>query len=277
MSAVASALPAQAWKWLDDHFGRGSYHALRRWLDPAREYTQLTYARTLRDFLSGETYWLDAGCGHQILELRSSREERETVSAARFAAGCDRGLFALRAHRTLANRVCCDLAALPFRDRSFQVVSLNNVAEHFGEPAPAFREIARVLDFGGRLVLHTPNAAGYFVRIARLGRRILPRRLVLGLINYLEGREDEDVFPAYYCANTRRALTRLAGEAGMVVENLALLPCRPLFYFAAPLSALELLATRALIAGGFEELGSIAIVGVLRRGEDSSRLARGAA
>ncbi len=272
----AEALPARAWKWLDGRFGRGSYYVLKDWLDPAREYTQLIYGRRLRELANGRASWLDAGCGHQILELRSAAEERAAAAAARFAAGCDLELFALRTHRTLANRVCCDLAALPFRDRSFQLVSLNNVAEHFADPAPIFRELARVLELEGRLVIHTPNAAGYFVRIARLARRLLPRRLVLRLISYLEGRGDDDVFPAYYRANTRAALERLATEAGMAVERLNLLRGRPLFYFVAPLSALELMVTRALVWSGLESFGCKAIVAVLRRPSGADRSAGGA-
>ena len=267
----ATTRPARALKWLDDRFGRGSYYVLRDWIDPTREYTQLTYGRLLRALANGRTSWLDAGCGHQILELRSSAEEREAVGAARFAAGCDLELSALRAHRTLANRVCCDLAAMPFRDRSFQLVSLNNVAEHFADPAPVFREIARVLDLEGRLVIHTPNAAGYFVRIARLARRILPRRLVLSLISYMEGRGDDDVFLTYYRANTRAALECLADEAGMAFERLDLLRGRPLFYFVVPISTLELIATRALVWSGLEGIGCNAIIGVLRRGRRAGR------
>jgi len=235
----AATRPARALKWLDDRFGRGSYYVLRDWIDPTREYTQLIYGRLLRELVNGRASWLDAGC--------------------------DLELSALRAHRTLANRVCCDLAAMPFRDRSFQLVSLNNVAEHFADPAPVFREIARILDLEGRLVIHTPNAAGYFVRIARLARRILPRRLVLNLISYMEGRGDDDVFLTYYRANTRAALERVAAEAGMAVERLSLLRGRPLFYFAVPLSALELIATRALVWSGLEGFGCKAIIGVLRR------------
>jgi SAM-dependent methyltransferase len=263
--ASGALSPARALRWLDARLGRGSYPALKERLDPAREYTQLIYGRLLSDLVNGEVNWLDAGCGARILEMRSAGAERETAAAARLSAGCDLVLPALRAHRTLVNRVCCDVRALPFRDRSFQLVSLNNVAEHLEEPVQVFGEIARVLDAGARLVIHTPNAAGYFVRIVRLGKRILPRRLVRWLIRFLEGRGDEDIFPTYYSANTRAALTCLAHEAGMAVESVSLLPCRPLFYFAAPLSALELVATRALIRRGFAELGAIAILAVFRR------------
>ncbi len=273
----AAAVPARAWKWLDDRFGRGSYHALRDWLDPTLEYTQLIYGRLLRRLLrepaDGRTGWLDAGCGRQILELRSGADEREALAAASFAVGCDLELPALRAHRTLANRVCCDLAALPFRDRSFRLVSLNNVAEHCADPAPIFREFARVLDFGGRLVIHAPNAAGYFVHIARLARRMLPHCLVLKLISYMEARGDDDVFPTYYRANTRAALMRLAAEAGMEVERLTLMRGRPLFYFAVPLSALELVATRAMVWAGLEGFGCQVIIGVLRREGGAERAA----
>ncbi len=256
--------PVRALQWLDARFGRGSYPALRERLDPAREYTQLAYGRLLSGFVNNGVNWLDAGCGAQVLGLRSPAAERETAAVARLSAGCDRVLAALRAHRTFVNRVCCDMRALPFRARSFQLVSLNNVAEHLEEPERVFCEIARVLDDGARLVIHTPNAAGYFVHLVRLGRRILPHRLIRSLIRFLEGRDDDEVFPTYYAANTRAVLMRLAQKAGMVVESMRLVPGRPLFYFAAPLSALELVATRAIARRGFEELSAIAIVAVFK-------------
>lgn len=265
----AAAVFARGWKWLDDRFGRGSYHALRDWLDPTLEYTQLVYGRLLgrllRESGDGRASWLDAGCGRRILELQSGAEEREAFGAARFAVGCDLEQSALRAHRTMTNRVCCDLAALPFRDRSFRLVSLNNVVEHFADPAPIFRELARVLEIGGHLAIHCPNAAGYFVRSARLARCILPHRLALKLISYMEGRGDDDMFPTYYRASTRAALMRLAAQAGMAVESLNLMRGRPLFYFALPLSALELIATRSMVWAGLEGFGSKVIIGVLRR------------
>lgn len=263
--AERASSTARALRWLDAHLGRGSYPALRRRFDPAREYTQLRYGRLLSELVNPAVNWLDAGCGARILEVGSADAERAAAAAARISAGCDLAMPALRAHRSLANRVCCDLRALPFRTRSFQLVSLNNVAEHLEDPAPVFCEIARILDAGARLVIHTPNAKSYFVRLARLGRRILPRGLVRSLILFLEGRGDEDVFLTYYAANTRAALLRLARGAGMAVETMHLLPCRPLLYFAAPLSALELVATRTLMRRGFAELGASTIVAVLRR------------
>lgn len=257
--------PARALGWLDARLGRGSYPVLRDRLDPAREYTQLIYGRILRKLVNGRVNWLDAGCGAQILEVRSADEERETAAAARIGVGCDLAMSTLGAHRTLTSRVCCDVRALPFRDRSLQLVSLNNVVEHLEDPMPPFREIARVLDDGARLLIHTPNAASYFIRLVRLGKRILPGRAVRGLIRFLDGRGDEDAFPTYYAANTRAALVRLAQESAMTVERLSLLPCRPLFYFAAPLSVLELVATRAMIRSGFVELGASALVAVFKR------------
>jgi hypothetical protein len=51
----------------------------------------------------------------------------------------------------------------------------------------------------------------------------------------------------------------------MVEENVMLLAERPLFYFVAPLCALELLLTRVMMRLGFQEFAAITILAVFRR------------
>lgn len=50
---------------------------------------------------------------------------------------------------------------LPFEDRSFQGVVLDNVLEHIEEPAPLLAEIRRVLPPGGTLVVGVPGRRGF--------------------------------------------------------------------------------------------------------------------
>lgn len=51
-------------------------------------------------------------------------------------------------------------AALPFADDAFDTIVLSDVLEHLAEPAVLWREMARVLAPGGRLLLNTPFLYG---------------------------------------------------------------------------------------------------------------------
>jgi len=232
--------------WVDQRFGRGAYQRLRAWLYPELEWSEETYARLVGALLEEDRRWLDAGCGRRILKKPSAAQDLSLLAKARSAVGCDLDLASLREHRSLRSRVGCNLARLPFPASSFDVITLNMVAEHFEDPAPVFHELSRVLAPQGCLVIHTPNASSYFVWLARLATAILPGRVVTGLIRYLEHREPEDVFPAYYRANTTKDLSRLLAEADLVPVRIRLSVNRPFFYFIAPLCALELVVTRIL-------------------------------
>jgi hypothetical protein len=138
------------------------------------------------------------------------------------------------------------------------------VVEHLEEPSLVFAELARVLDESGHLIIHTPNAAGYFIRTVRFGRRILPDRWIVRLIRFLEHREDQDVYPTYYRANTASELQKLTADVGLEPAKLQLLYHRPLFYFIAPMSATELLLTRLMRNCGLTKLGATTILGTFR-------------
>jgi SAM-dependent methyltransferase len=51
----------------------------------------------------------------------------------------------------------CDLScSLPFADRSFDTVVLSDVLEHVPDPAMLWREMARILEPGGKLLMNVP-------------------------------------------------------------------------------------------------------------------------
>jgi SAM-dependent methyltransferase len=250
---------------LDRVLGRGSYRLLKRWLDPHTEYTQMTFGRILDEELGPSARWLDAGCGHEVLKHGAGMEQFDLLSKPAMAAGCDIDLGSLREHHMFGNRVCCNLGDLPFRSASFDVVSLNNVAEHLADPAKVFAEIGRILVHDGCLIVHTPNVRSLFMRSVRLGRLLLPERFVVFMIKFLEHREEKDVFPTFYRTNNKRQLARFAAEAGMITQRIAPIRDRPLFYFFAPLSAAELLLMRLLDRLGMDELSGPVLLGVFRR------------
>jgi hypothetical protein len=85
------------------------------------------------------------------------------------------------------------------------------------------------------------------------------------MIRFMDFREEEDVFPTYYRANTYADLAALARTAGLSSEKMMLVPARPLFYFVAPLCAVELAASRLLIRMGAERFAASVILAVLRK------------
>jgi len=95
---------------------------------------------------------LDLGCGvgHTL---------RRIAPLGAFAVGADATLEMLQAGRASvvsapnAAFAQSDATALPFADASFDLVTCRLAAHHFTDAAGAFREVARVLRPGGRLVL----------------------------------------------------------------------------------------------------------------------------
>jgi SAM-dependent methyltransferase len=258
-------LLGEMWKTLDRYLGRGSYYWLKDRIDPQREYTQLTYARLIDSVLTPQTRWLDAGGGHQILEVTAPDLELAMVRRVRLTVCCDRVVDAIAKHRSIRAGVGATLDHLPFRSASLDLITLNNVAEHLEHPREVLSEFARVLAPGGRVIIHTPNVASYPVRIAEVGRRILPKPFIMKLIRYMDFREEEDVFPTFYRVNTERDLKASAAEAGLLCEELVFAPARPLFYFVAPLCAAELAASRAMIRMGAERFAASVMLAVFRK------------
>ena len=263
--SVSGIASSQVWRSLDRYLGRGSYYWLKDRIHPDREYTQLTYARLIGDVLTAQTRWLDAGGGHKIIEVPAPDIELAMVRRVRLAACCDLVVDAIAKHRSIRVGVGATLDHLPFRSESLDLITLNNVAEHLEHPREVLAEFARVLAPGGRLIIHTPNISSYAMRIADLGRRVLPKPFVMKMIRYMDFREEEDVFPTYYRANTCGDLKTAAGQGGLSIEKMLLVPARPLFYFVAPLCAAELAASRLLIRMGADNFAASVILAVFRK------------
>lgn len=89
---------------------------------------------------------LDLGCGigHSYREL----SPRESV-------GVDRDAGALAGQERDTSQA--DMRRLPFADRSFASVLSVQSIEHVPDPEAVLREVARVLEPGGRAVFVTPN------------------------------------------------------------------------------------------------------------------------
>jgi SAM-dependent methyltransferase len=108
-----------------------------------------------------------------------------------------------------------DLGVLPLADASVDLIMSRSVFEHLADPAAVYREFARVLRPGGRVVFLTANMWDYGTLVARL----IPNRFHAKVVRFTEGREEEDTFPTEYKTNTRGAVRRLAADAGLGIES----------------------------------------------------------
>jgi SAM-dependent methyltransferase len=171
---------------------------------------------------------LDAGCGRWGVLGRF----RERVG---LAVGVDVDFPSLRENLILPLRAQAQLEALPFPAQTFDLVLCTWVIEHLLEPCPAFREIARVLKPGGCLLLLTPNARHPLIALGRA----IPARWRRLLVQRLYGRAPQDIFPAFYRANTPGMLRRLLRAAGLQeiawfeIEDPTYLAFHPLLFACA--------------------------------------------
>jgi 2-polyprenyl-3-methyl-5-hydroxy-6-metoxy-1,4-benzoquinol methylase len=95
---------------------------------------------------------LDAGCGYGAFS-RLARERGGRVVSCDIA-----GKLVLRASTTAPGHgVVSDACALGFRDKSFATIISSEMVEHVERPVDAVKELARVLEPGGLLVITTPN------------------------------------------------------------------------------------------------------------------------
>ena len=148
-------------------------------------------------------------------------------------AGCGRAVPVLRKYRGKAGRLIgvelveftdvpddveaynADLSKLPLADACVDVIMSRSVFEHLTDPESVYRELARVLKPGGRLVFLTANMWDY----GTLAARLIPNRFHARIVRHVEGRPEEDTFPTAYKTNTRSDVERLARGAGLKVDS----------------------------------------------------------
>lgn len=112
---------------------------------------------------------------------------------------------------------------IPYPDAHFDVVIADWVVEHLPDPERSFLEIHRVLKRGGWFCLRTPNIYHYSYLIAAAveGTQWESRLLRIAQPN----RQERDVFPKVYRANTKRALKRHLKTAGF--SRVVVVPSEP--------------------------------------------------
>ncbi|WP_161554842.1 class I SAM-dependent methyltransferase [Ereboglobus luteus] len=97
---------------------------------------------------------LDVGCAFGYL-LNEARQRGWQVTGIELSGGAFQ--YARNELKLLVHDK--PLRELTFPPASFEAVVMDDVIEHYGDPAAEIREVARVLTKGGAFMLHTPNYA----------------------------------------------------------------------------------------------------------------------
>ena len=117
---------------------------------------------------------------------------------------------------------------------------------------------------GGLFLFHSPNAYGYPTILARL----TPGRLKGWIIRILDGREESDVFPTFYKANTRSSLESVSNETGLKIVKIRFVVSDAVFSVVPPLALLELLLIRLLMTDACKQLRNDLLV-TLQKADDA--------
>lgn len=163
----------------------------------------------------GELLLASVGAGDRVLEIGAGSgagTQNRFPLGGRVAhyAGIDPDPAVLQ-NPHLDEAHCCGCEALPFADKSFDVVFHCFVAEHLSSPEICHREIFRVLKPGGRLLFQTPSKYHYAILAARL----TPHRFHSFYVGrFGSGRKAHEVFSTYYRLNDRAAVRRVLGGCG---------------------------------------------------------------
>ena len=170
------------------------------------EHPYRSYELAVDSLLPARGTLLDAGCGRSVPVLRKylGRAGRligvDLVDFTEVPAGIE--------------TYNSDLARIPLPDACVDLIMSRSVFEHLADPESVYREFARILKPGGRVVFLTASMWDYGTLVARL----VPNRFHAAIVRKVEGRAEEDTFPTKYKTNTPRAVNRLAAGAGLKVE-----------------------------------------------------------
>lgn len=225
------------------------------------KHAQRRYFETLLEQIRPGARWLDLGCGHQIVPpwAASDVEQRGMVARCRLFAGADVDA-SIREHAHLRERVFARGEALPFRAESFDVITANMVVEHLEDPDATFAELKRVAAAGGRIVFHTPNLRYPYIYVASHASDAVKKPLV----RLLEKREEKDLFPTHYRANTVESVRALAGRVGLRIDAVAAGGSVGSLNELGPLGILELPFLKLLSLERFRERNAT-LIAILRK------------
>lgn len=202
---------------------------IRRRLYPRAERPHIVLEEAVAARGNPEGVFLEIGCGRDAEMLRRVHER------FRFVIGVDVDLLGQPSDAPNCRLLHGDANSLPVASQSVDTIAMVHVMEHFTHPQLVLAECARVLRPGGQLFILTVNK--WFPPIALA--RPLPHRLRQAIVHLVTGAKEEDVFPAFYRANTDRELSAIARAAGLKAVDVRHVSHHP-YYFEFSLLAYRL-------------------------------------
>lgn len=189
-----------------------NFKSLYKKQNPKWDETLVYLSVKFEELVKNNSVVLDAGCGNGNYIID---ENRKMIS---WAVGVDLSKEFISKNICLDEIKIASLEKLPFENNCFDAVLLLWVLEHLKNPKRVFDEIYRVLKSGGYFFFATPNKNFFPLGVLHLVK--------LGKINtflnkVLFGREEEDVFEAYYKVNTVEDISKLI-EGKFEIETLRL-------------------------------------------------------
>lgn len=184
------------------------------------------YMAAIESVLNKNHPLLDAGCGREMGFARLYAPK--TRGAIAFDYGEDRVKIDA-GERVIPVRG--DLAHLAIASESVGTIVTRSVLEHLEYPELVFKEFERVLVPGGCIIAMAPNFYDY----ASIVSRFTPHSFHTWLVPKVVGNTEDDVFPTFYRANTRKTLKRIAGDSGLEVVRLETFCQYPVYLMFSPL------------------------------------------
>lgn len=172
-----------------------------RWVNP-----EDVYARLVSAAVHEGAVVLEIGIGHSTFF-------KDVYARASEVIGLDPEQGELEKNPIVQRPLVGRVERIPLLDQSVDVIVMTWVVEHLTDPEAAFRECARVLRPGGRVLFITPNAIAPHVWIARL----VPQRFHESLARRAYGRGEHETYPTVYRANRIGAISRLLKAASLEI------------------------------------------------------------
>lgn len=176
----------------------------RRYFKP-EDHPYRIYERKIAEVLKPEHTLVDGGCGRTAPVLRQYRGKARRlvgVDMVEFDEGeCEEGI----------EYVAASIADTGLEPDSADLVISRALMEHVDDPLAVFRETKRILVPGGHFIYLAPNLWDY----GSLAALAVPNRMHPWVVNKTEGRAEQDTFPTYFRANTRRKVRSLAKKSGL--------------------------------------------------------------